>query len=202
MKKKALVVDLDGTLYTINTFHYFIKYLIKFCVKHIKIILLVKLCAAIGSRLYVSHDKMKYNILKLLKNRNDINYGAFVNSISSKKRFIPHLQDTIFHVKILATAAPSCYANIIAKNEGLVCLGTDFPYTKFAQNFENSKINKKENVLKYLENQNIYEIDTFVTDHIDDLPIIKIATNNIIINPHKELLNILKQNSISFEVIN
>ncbi|MDO5970606.1 hypothetical protein Q4Q35_12385 [Flavivirga aquimarina] len=201
MKKKALVVDLDGTLFTINTFHYFIKYLIEFCVKRIKIILLVKLCFAISSRIYVSHKKMKYNVLRLLKNRNDINYEAFVKSISSKKKDIPHLQDTIFNVKILATAAPSCYANIIAKNEGLVCLGTDFPYAKFDQTFENSKVNKKENVLKYLESQNIYEVDTFITDHIDDFPLIKIARSNILVNPHEELLNMLKQNSISFEVI-
>ena len=202
MKKKALVIDLDGTLFTINTFHYFIKYLIKFSIKCIKISLLIKLCLAIISRLYTSHEKMKYNILKLLKNRNDINYEAFVNSISSKKRVIPHLRDTIFNVKILATAAPSCYAKIIAKNEGLVCLGTDFPRTKFNQTFENSKINKKENVLKYLKYQNIYEIDTLITDHVDDLPLIKMAGNNIIVNPHRELLNVLKLNSISFEVIN
>lgn len=202
MKKKALVVDLDGTLFTINTFHYFIKYLIKFSIKRIKISLFIKLCFTIISRFYASHGKMKYDILKLLKNRNDINYEAFVNSISSKKRVIPQLRDTIFNVKILATAAPSCYANIIAKNEGLVCLGTDFPNTRFNQTFENSKINKKENVFKYLKEQNIYEIDTFVTDHIDDLPLIKVAENNIIVKPRKELINTLKQNSISFEGIN
>ncbi|AUP78214.1 hypothetical protein C1H87_05570 [Flavivirga eckloniae] len=144
---------------------------------------------------------MKYKILRLLKNRNDIDYNAFVNSISPKKRFIPQLQDPIFDIKILATAAPSCYANIIAKNEGLVCLGTDIKNTKFNQAFENSKTNKKENVLKYLENQGVHKVDTFITDHIDDLPLIKIAANNILVNPNVELQEELKQNSISFEVI-
>ncbi|WP_158655132.1 haloacid dehalogenase-like hydrolase [Flavivirga eckloniae] len=201
MKKRALVIDLDGTLFTINTFHFFIKYLIGFCIQHFKIVLLVKLSFAIITRLYASHAKMKYKILRLLKNRNDIDYNAFVNSISPKKRFIPQLQDPIFDIKILATAAPSCYANIIAKNEGLVCLGTDIKNTKFNQAFENSKTNKKENVLKYLENQGVHKVDTFITDHIDDLPLIKIAANNILVNPNVELQEELKQNSISFEVI-
>lgn len=202
MKKRVLVVDLDGTLFKINTFHYFIKYLLGYFVKTFKIALLFKLCLLVLSRLFSTHAKMKYNILMLLKNRNDIDYKVFVSSISKKKNPIPVVYNSDFNLKILATAAPSCYADIIAKNEGFnVCFGTNFPSTKFNSAFENSKNNKKENVLKYLKNRNINKIDTLVTDHIDDLPLMKLASNIIIVRPNKDLLNKLKLNSISFEVI-
>ena len=55
--------------------------------------------------------------------------------------------------------------------------------------------------MNYLKSENINEIDTLVTDHIDDLPLIKMAKKNIIVNPNQKLIIALKQNSISFEVI-
>ncbi|OEK08779.1 hypothetical protein A8C32_00435 [Flavivirga aquatica] len=202
MKKRVLVVDLDGTLFTINTFHYFIKYLIIYSIKNFKFILLFKLCLAIASRLFATHAKMKYFILKLLKNRVDIDYENFITTIAVKKRYIPEVYDKNFDIKILATGAPSCYANVIAKNEQFnICLGTDFPNSTFDPLFENMKAVKKENVMNCLKVENINEIDTLITDHIDDLPLIKLAKRNIIVEPNEELISILKQNSIFFEVI-
>ena len=202
MNKRVLVVDLDGTLFTINTFHHFIKYLIIKSITRFKVLLLFKLSLAISSRLFQPHAKMKYHILNLLKNRTDIDYNEFVNTISSKKRALKILQDISFDIKILATAAPSCYANIIAKNNHFhICLGTDFPHSSFNSAFENSKMVKKENVLSYLSNNNINHIDVLVTDHKDDLPLIKLAMRNKIVNPNENLVAYLKQNSISFEVI-
>ncbi|ULC60524.1 haloacid dehalogenase-like hydrolase [Flaviramulus sp. BrNp1-15] len=202
MKKKVLVVDLDGTLYTINTFHYFIKFLIIDCFSNLKIGLLFKLCIALASRIFTSHSKMKHNVLKLLNNRSDINYECFVKSISSKKRHISHLEENKFHTKVLATAAPSCYAKVIAQNEGFdVCIGTSFPSIKFNSSFENKSEVKKSNVLNYLKKQKTDQIDLFITDHIDDLPLMKLAKKNIIVQPNNGFLLALKQNSISFEVI-
>jgi len=107
-----------------------------------------------------------------------------------------------FHIKILATAAPTCYANIIAKKEHFdICLGTDFLDSNFNSTFENSKKTKKENVINFLKDKKLNEIDTLVTDHIDDLPLMKLAKRTIIIKPSENLLNQLKQFSISFEVI-
>lgn len=202
MKKRVLVVDLDGTLFKINTFHYFLKYLILHSVKVFNIVLLFKLCFILISRLYVSHARMKYNILMLLRDRKDIDYIKFVNSIVKKKRILPEVYGKDFDIKILATAAPSCYAKIIAKNEKFdLCIGTDFSDSSFNTTFENVKDIKKANVLHYLKTQNINEIDTFITDHIDDLSLIKIAKKNIIVEPDEDLVATLKHNSISFEVI-
>lgn len=203
MNKKVLVVDLDRTLYTINTFHYFLIFILKQSIKTLKIILVLKLSLAIITRCYSSHAQMKYRILKLLKNRTDFNYHVFTASISQKKRDLQYLQNNNYDLKILATAAPSCYADIIAKKEGFtICLATNFSEEIYNQNFENSKGVKKDRVLEYLKSRHLNQIDTFVTDHIDDLPLIKIAKHNIIINPNKKLMTILKQNLVSFKIVN
>jgi phosphoserine phosphatase len=145
---------------------------------------------------------MKYNVLSLLKNRNDIDYHEFVNSIACKKRDILALSDDSYDIKILATAAPSCYSNLIAKNEGFdLCLGTDFPSSKFDKDFENVKEVKRNNVFSYLKDLAIDEVDTFITDHIDDLPLLMLAKKNIVVDPNENMLAQLKQNSISFDVI-
>ena len=52
-----------------------------------------------------------------------------------------------------------------------------------------------------LKRNNCTEIDTFITDHIDDLPLMKISNKNIIINSNKELESQLLSNSIEFETL-
>jgi len=204
LNKKTLVVDLDGTLYSINTFHSFIKYLILYCVKSFNILLLFKIVLITCGRVIkiVSHSKMKYVILKAIQNNNNIDYIKFVNSISAYKRGFSEINSNEFQIKILATAAPDCYANIIAENEHFdVCLATNFPEVNFNNVFENIKDVKKNNVIKYLQNIDIHEIDTLITDHIDDLPLMKLSRTNMIINPNSKLKSELKQHHISFEII-
>ena len=201
--KKVLVVDLDGSLYSINTFHFFITYLIRHSIRRIDVSLFCLLVYVIGLRglKIISHSKMKYIILNSIKSKEQIGYKKFVSSISKYKREIEAIKNN-FDLKILATAAPSCYASIIAKNEQFhTCLGTNFPTKSFHDRFENIKEEKKENVMNYLVSQNITKIDTFITDHLDDLPLIKLANRNIIVSPSQDFMFILKQNLISFDVI-
>lgn len=202
MKKKVLVVDLDGTLYSINTFHYFIKYLVWFCVKNLDIVLLIKILVTIICRRFkfISHAKMKYAILKAIANKTGIDYQKFVKNISIHKISIPLIKDNSFDIKMLATAAPFCYANIISENENFdLCIATNFPSEKFNNTFENSKEVKKNNLMNHLSTVNIYEIDTLITDHIDDVSLMELARKNLIVNPSNFLKTELKQRNISFE---
>lgn len=203
MNKKALVVDLDGTLYATNTFHRFIVYIFIHSIKTFNLLLLIKLKIAVAGRLFhfLSHAKMKYYIIKAIQNQN-IDYSRFVNNISTFKRSFPEIKSNEFHIKILATAAPSNYASIISENENFnVCLATKFTKTEFNNEFENIKEIKKNNVIKYLKNIDIHEIDTLITDHIDDLPLMKLSRTNIIINPSSKLKSELKQHHISYKII-
>lgn len=164
------------------------------------VLFLLKLGVILSKRAFSTHAKIKYEVLDLLSRAPSYNYDEFVDSINSKKRAISI--DNDYDIKILATAAPTCYAEIIAKNENFdICLGTDFPCQAYDTQFENSKYTKRNRVFDYLESKGLTKVDTFITDHIDDLSIIKEATRNIIVSPSKEFIEVLKQNSISFEVI-
>ncbi len=204
MKKKVIVVDLDGTLYTINTFHYFIKFLFGYSVKNFNIALLFKIIMAATARLLgmTNHAQMKYAILKSIDKIKDIDYSKFVDQINSKKRDIAVLNDSDFETKILATAAPSCYADIIAKREMFdVCLATQFRASGFVKEFENIKDVKKDSVINYLSSIGFSEIDILVTDHLDDFPLMKLAKRNILVSPSTELKSQLEQHQIYYETI-
>ena len=200
---KALVVDLDGTLYAINTFHAFLKFVLKIAIKRLYFMLFFSIFSVIVLRGFklISHARMKYVVLKSIRNYN-INYERFVNKISKYKRNLKILKDSKANFKILATAAPSCYAYIIAKNEKFdLCLGTDFPELGFKKDFENIQLNKKNSVLKAINDNNLNGVETVVTDHVDDFPLIQIADKTILVKPDSKLISKLKQNLISFEVI-
>ncbi|MEC3907307.1 hypothetical protein VOI54_09785 [Tamlana sp. 2201CG12-4] len=146
---------------------------------------------------------MKHRVLYLIKDLEYIDYKTFVSSIANKKRDISIIKEERFFIRILATGAPSCYANIIANIEKFdICISTDFPEFNFNDRFDNVKTVKRDNVLKYLRDFDVEQIDTFITDHIDDLPLMKISKQNLIVCPSEVLINQLKQNSISFEVMN
>lgn len=204
MIKKVLVVDLDGTLYSINTFHYFIKFLIRYSVNRCDVLLLISILMVSFFRTcrLISHSKMKYHILKRIMNKRNIDYQKFTNNISIFKRNISTIGEDRYDLKILATAAPSCYANIIAKNEGFdVCLGTDFPVLNFDSEFENIKDIKKQTVMNYLKNVGDYDFDTLITDHLDDIPLMKLANKNILICPSNSTVREVENQLISFKIM-
>ena len=66
-----------------------------------------------------------------------INYTKFVTNIAKFKKDLK-VDKSEFDLTILATAAPSCYANIIAKNENFdLCIATNFTDSNFNDEFEN-----------------------------------------------------------------
>lgn len=202
MNKKVLVVDLDGTLYNRNTFHEFLFFLVKYFFIRGAIFQLLSLIIVIMQRLFwlISHAKMKYRVLLIIRNLK-IDYTNFISKLEKHKNQLIEVSDSSFDIKILATAAPSCYAKIISKSHGFDhCLATDFPKNGFHPKFENLGDEKKKNLQNYIESHGIKTIDVFITDHIDDAPIVKLATKSVIISPNPEFLSWLNKNLINFEV--
>jgi len=203
LKTKVLVVDLDGTLFKVNTFHYFLKFYSFSCLKTFNLLDLAKIISILISRLLrlASHSKMKYEILNLASKMPNSFYEKFVDSILSHKRHITELNKD-YDFRILATAAPRGYAEIISRNENFdACIATNSPNSSFNEWFENSRDVKKENVMNLLSKKEIYKIDTLITDHIDDLPLMQVSQTVKIVNPGKNLIFELNQYQISYEVI-
>ena len=204
VNKKVLVIDLDGTLYRINTFHFFIRYLLNFSLKKLHLKLLSTLLKTIFLRLLkiVNHSKMKFLILKAIKGYDEIDMEGFVFSLKEYRNQLQIIEDATFGIKILATAAPDCYAKIIALNEGFdVCLATNTPVGNYRNDFENVRNVKKQGVVHYLNSIEVNHLDTMVTDHYDDLPLMKISKQVVLVNPSKETKDILKRNQIFFNIV-
>lgn len=204
MTKKVLVFDLDGTLYEINTFHHFIKYVLRLSIKSFKFLLIIRILFFLSLRLIklISHKKLKYLILKLTYKRPDIDLEFFVDKIEKYKKTFPFLEKDTFELKILATAAPDCYAKIIAdRNRFDTCIATEFLGPEYKLFSENSKEEKLKRVLNYLDNFELKKVDTFVTDHIDDLPLLKVSLNNFIINPSEDFKRELTSHDIKYTAI-
>ncbi len=202
MHKKVLVVDLDGTLYKCNTFHKFLLFLLQYFLKMRALFKLLKLLVIVAQRLFrlISHSKLKYKVLLLLQNV-QIDLSPFISQLSNYKNEIEELMDTEFDIKILATAAPRFYAESIAEAEGFdVCLATKLPKDGYNKQFENLGEQKKHTLLEYLSANNLKSINVFITDHIDDAPVARIAKHNIIYNPSKAFMEWLEKNDVNFEV--
>ena len=201
MKNKALVLDLDGTLYSINTFHYFIRYILWQSLIRFKLILFINISTPLLLRILrvISHSKMKYIVLRTIRDRTDIDYNDFTSNIKKFRRKLNFGDHRQFDLKILATAAPDCYSSIIAKENDIgICCATNFPQRDHSKNFENIREVKKANVMKILNSYKVDQIDTLVTDHIDDLPLMKVSKHVIIINPTSDLEKELSNQGIAF----
>ena len=205
MKIRVLVVDLDGTLYATNTFRQFIKYVWIRSMMNVDIILSFQILFLILARLIriIGHAKLKFYFLSFIANKSYIDKTDFVNSLFVYKRNIlaSHMQK--YNLKVLATAAPETYSRIIAKEQGLdVCIATKNPNSRYHKEYENSKENKKENVLSYLKTKGLHSVDLLITDHVDDLPLIKISKRNIIVNPNMRFEKMLQSLEIDYKVAN
>ncbi len=198
------MIDLDGTLYATNTFHQFVKYLLTRSAKSLDLLLTFRILLFMTFRMLkiISHSRLKYNVLGSIKNKSYLDNVEFVESIGGYKRDISKLYNEEYNLKILATAAPACYSKIIAKDHKFdACIATENPYSRHLLRFENSKENKKKNVVSYLKTKGLGTIDLFITDHIDDLSLIKISKKNIIINPDKHFEKTLQSLDIQYEVV-
>lgn len=153
-------------------------------------------------RLY-SHAQLKYNVLKLIGNT-VIDFEAFAKRLEPHKNDLTTITNADFDIKLLATAAPYCYAQYIAKaNNFDVCLATELPKDGvFNAYFENIKAQKQQNVLAFLKSYNTITVHTFITDHKDDIFVMRMAEHNFLVNPNTELLNLMKDEQLPFEILN
>ena len=98
MKQRVLVIDLDGTLYSINTFHYFIRYIIRFCLRNLKLrtLAVILLAGFLRGFKLITHARMKFLILRAVMHISHIDYEKFAKIITSKKRDFRQLENEQF----------------------------------------------------------------------------------------------------------
>lgn len=178
--RKAIVIDLDGTLLRTNTFRDYIRYSCReaFSAMQWWIGLLICLYAILRLLRLASHAWMKYHILRVTQ---DLITGEklqrFVDQeLTNLNLPVVDMLATYTHqdyLSILATAAPENYAACISSRlsfDDFCC--TQMPLLSFFEWKENKSEEKLQGVLALLQKHNA-QLAVVVTDHDDDRPLLE-----------------------------
>ena len=178
--KPAIIIDLDGTLLRTNTFSDYILYS---CCQSLRffrldLVFLLLLFSLLRKLRIISHARMKYHILRhtttFMQQQNRLQSFVTKELSHENPTVISHFHHytSQSYLTVLATAAPSLYAELIASHYHFDhCLATPpatIPYTEWRENKCQEKLH---NVQKTLTSANA-EISVVITDHFDDQPLL------------------------------
>jgi len=203
VSKKIVVIDLDGTLVSINSFH---KWMI-FIFKKSLITNRIDSCKIIYSILkrfvkLTTHKQMKYSILQISEKEIYLKYiDEFVEELSVyvNTKVMSYLDDTN-NVTILATAAPLVYVELFSKKFKFDYT-TATPLSSDENWFENIRGKKKETLNKVLLSIDKNHCDLVVSDHHDDIGIMELSKNILLVNPSEKSIALLEEKNIGFTII-
>lgn len=176
-----VLCDLDGTLILENSFHIFIRE----CFKGAGIFQAFRFLSAVASRLFRKHEHMKKQILDIFGRQPDEWKERVVDRVVRRAdRFVSRpVLEVLMNAQAegadmyLVTAAPSVYAERIASRYGMKCIATP---SDVSQNWsELLSWRKVEAVRNVMEGQSYAKV-VVLTDHIDDLPLLSIASEGYI----------------------
>ena len=186
MSKKIVVIDLDGTFVSVNTFHKWMIFIAKQAFKKYAFITLLKIFYIIILRALkkINHAQMKFAILKISEvficdDEIDIFIKSLDNYVHKEILTLIKSQE---YITILATAAPQIYAKKLSE-----VYGFDYeistPSTSSKVWKENLREEKKKNLIALLKKENLgLEVERLYTDHHDDLPLMEYAKVTYLVN--------------------
>lgn len=209
MKVKGIVIDLDGTFLLGNSFERYFFFLAKSALSRLRFVGFLRLLLLLMGRklrLY-SHSTFKRKVLQE-RGLDETQLHAFVTLLS--KGVNPAVFDLfekyrkMGYYTCLATAAPLVYARLIGEKYGFdaVC-ATASVNGNYADGswVENIRENKLAYVESFLAKREV-SIDVVITDHHDDLPLIKRAKeSSIMVAPSVETVRCLIQQDVQYNVI-
>lgn len=187
---KLIVVDLDGTLVTVNSLHLFFKCAMSQMLKKGQLWRLTKsLTTLTARRLHlVSHIGMKYQMLSYIKTTKTLKQEF-------KNKLTKHINSAVLDIInnshkqgdriLIATAAPDVYMDVAASLPGLDDADIISSYYTSSEGnllarediIENRGQVKAHRVNRYLHDHN-KELAAVITDHADDMPLIDLAQSS------------------------
>ncbi len=147
----------------------------------------------------ITHKRWKYQILRIAYTQK-WPVDAFIEKLQPtlNQNILVHINK--FEYRILATAAPSFYADILAKKYDFThCVATGYSqdYQGFVGNFGQEKLKR---VQQYLQQYSLKQIDLLMTDHIDDAPLISMAQQIWLYNADNRLRDFVIQQNLTKQV--
>lgn len=183
------VVDLDGTYVSCNTLERYIMIGLKHHLCRFRIFSACGIIMAVALRRLrlISHPAMKFTCLHLLASDRRF-HEEFVREvrgcIDPKVKSLIESRRQSGHKILLATAAPDIYVPLLWEG--------DFVATHTEDNPERTECRGEEKlrrILSYANTGRCY-IDTVITDHMDDAPLLEYnrAGTNILVSPSDKTL--------------
>ncbi len=193
------MIDLDGTFVNVNTFHKWMIFLVKRSLVT-NLFDTIKLLSYFAMRYakVITHQQMKYKILRISEKESySLHVDTFVQSLD--KEINPTVKEFANEhvVSILATAAPSLYAQKIAQKYNFT-YAISTPSTSHKPWSENIREKKAEALEYLLESLDAKECDTVLSDHYDDIYIMRYAKRIYLVNPSEKTEEIVKNEGLSF----
>jgi phosphoserine phosphatase len=203
MKSRVVVVDLDQCLCSINTFRAWLFFSFLYLLFSVRWLSALKFTGFVVSRIFRRSDRvqMKRNILLVTEELPDhfIHLFCSILRLFTNDDVVAVMQQ--YQAKdlpvILCTAAPSCYVQTYSNM---------FNFTKvfathsvFEEGWsENSGNEKLLSIQRYFAEGVVLEC--VITDHYDDLPLLREARRRILVRPTKLTLDTISGN-FDFELM-
>ncbi|MGN0230897.1 MAG: HAD family hydrolase [Muribaculaceae bacterium] len=195
---KTAIFDLDNSLLADNSLRLYARHMMGVLLRRRRLVRLVALICHISFRRLriVSHITMKQHLMHLTIHDFDTPaLNAFIRTLQAHvdPRALAlfnrwHSQGWLI---LLATAAPSCYADEFARRMGFdgVCAtqipADDSPMTECRGE------EKLRCAINWLEAHNA-SLEALVTDHHDDLPLLRLPKHlNILVDPSEKTLSMI-----------
>ncbi|ASB49427.1 HAD family hydrolase [Alkalitalea saponilacus] len=209
MKLKGVVVDLDGTFLTTNTFerYYFFLFRLSLIRLRIKNAVYLGFLLLIRKFRIISHSSFKRKVLGVSNKfvrRRDIQMFVDNVMVHTNKRVVSLYQNYKLkgYYTCMATAAPAHYAKLIGTYFGFdaVC-ATDSAISNIDEWKENIRENKLSFVKDFLTNKGV-SINVVITDHHDDFPLMeKSLESNYLVDPSVETINFLANRQVKYSLV-
>ncbi len=199
-KQPLLVVDLDGTLVKGNTFRIFVRCGLMHLASNAKYLKFIKILSLLALRKFrlISHRFLKFKIIPIIDESIKLKDRFIANTIPLLNEDVKTLLE-IYNAQgyevLLATAAADTYISWIYDGE--------YQATSMLCNpemVENRGEIKLQNVLKHARARNL-ELRVVITDHYDDIPLLKYGAYNILVRPSDKTLTKLRNANVRIDRI-
>ena len=204
---QVVVVDLDGTLVTVNTFREYLLFSAKTLVRSLHLPAVAKIMSAMLARKlrWISHSAMKRRVLVATQSLiSDDDVDSFVRLLLSKVNV--RVLDMLERYRkdgcniLLATAAPQLYACDLAASlhfDG--CVATpEVTGPEWCENVGEAKLVSVRNYITGIGG----ELAAVITDHYDDIPLLRYNQgHNLLVNPSSKTIAALTAADIPFKIL-
>lgn len=202
--RKAIAVDLDGTLFSTNTFQDYLLFCGREAMLRFRFLLALQILVWVTLRKLrlVRHSRMKRALLNasasFMQRR-----GRLDNFVEQELLHVNHQAQLLMeqyrnrgNLLILVTAAPDLYARPIAETLHFdLCCATPLPSEVVIGQWQEYVGENKVQALQRLLQVHKAELDVVITDHYDDIPLLRYNSSgqNFLIHPTEATLSALRK---------